>query len=145
MTEMRSKVLVYIFSPMLFIGCATAPMRTPNVKNPSAMLPEQVLIEGIKIERGQAFRDCVPVALEAIFKFYGKNIDRKEIDQEIHKSWGTKTKDWIDYVKKQGFDVYSFYDRTQNKKDLKFFLAQRFPVLVIGGGLSWQSHIVILI
>jgi hypothetical protein len=38
------------------------------------MLPERVRLEGIKIEKGQAFADCVPVAVEAIFKFYGKNI-----------------------------------------------------------------------
>lgn len=95
--EMRIEFLaLIIFCAMLVTGCTTAPVRTPNVNDPSLMLPEQIMIEGIKIERGQSFRDCVPVALEAIFKFYGKNIDRKEIDERIHKSWGTYTKDWIE-------------------------------------------------
>ena len=144
---MRTNILaLIIFCVMSIFGCATAPMRTPNVKDLSLMLPEQIMIEGIKMERGQSFRDCVPVALEAIFKLYGKNIDRKEIDERIHKSWGTKTRDWTEYVKEQGFDIYSFYDRTRDKRGIKFFLAQHFPVLVIGGGGSGQlSHIVILL
>jgi ABC-type bacteriocin/lantibiotic exporter with double-glycine peptidase domain len=144
--RMKIKILAFIaFYLLLLNGCATAPMQTPNIKNPSAMLPERVIIEGIKIERGQSFTDCVPVALEAIFKFYGKKISRKEIDERVHKSWGTKTRDWIEYVKEQGFNVYAFYDRSRDKRGLKFLLAQHFPVLAIGGGLSWQSHIVILV
>lgn len=144
---MRTKILaLIIFCVMLVTGCTTPPMRTPNVNDPSLMLPEQVMIEGIKIERGQSFRDCVPVALEAILKFYGKNIDRKEIDEKAHKGWGTKVSDMKEYVKEQGFNVYSFYDRTRDKRGIKFFLAQDFPVLVIGGGGSGQlSHIFILV
>jgi ABC-type bacteriocin/lantibiotic exporter with double-glycine peptidase domain len=121
-------------------------MRTPNVNDLSVMLPERIMIEGIKIEKGQSFADCVPVSLEAIFKFYGKNIDRKEIDERVHKSWGTKTKDWTDYAKEQGFNVYSFYDRTRDKRGIKFFLAQKLPVFVSGSQwVGWQGHIVILV
>lgn len=143
---MKTKLLALIvFCVISVIDCAIAPMRTPNPKDPSLMLPEQIMIENIKIERGQSFRDCAPVAIEAVFKFYGKEISRKEIDQQVHRGWGTKTRDWIEYVKDQGFNVYPFYDRTQDKRALKFFLTQHVPVLVIGGGFSWQSHIVILV
>jgi ABC-type bacteriocin/lantibiotic exporter with double-glycine peptidase domain len=103
------------------------------------------MIENIKIERGQSFTDCVPVCIESIFKLYGKNVPRKEIDERVHRSWGSKARDWIEYVKEQGFNIYFFYDRTQDKRAVKFFLAQRFPVLVAGGGSSWQGHMMILI
>jgi hypothetical protein len=145
--EMRTKILpVIILCVILVFGCTAAPMRTPNVNDPSLMLPEQVMIEGIKIELGQSFTDCVPVVLEAVLKFYGKNIDRKEIDEKVHKSWGSKTVDWVNYVKQQGFNVYSFYDRTRDKRGIKFFLAQQVPVLSTGSvRVGWQGHIVILV
>jgi len=130
----------------LLIACAPIPMRTPNIKNPSEMLPEKVWLEGIKIEKGQAFADCVPVAIEAIFKFYGKNIPRKEIDDAIRKTHGTRMNDAIPYIKEQGFHVYNFYDRTENKKGLKFYLAQGFPIIVSGGAISSRlGHAVVLI
>jgi ABC-type bacteriocin/lantibiotic exporter with double-glycine peptidase domain len=142
---MKTKILsLIVFCVTSIISCTIAPMRTPNPKDPSLMLPERIMIENIKIERGQAFTNCVPVALEAIFKFYGKEISRQEIDERVHKSWGTKTSDWIGYVKEQGFNIYSFYDRTQDKRAIKFFLAQHLPVLVAGGGSSWQGHMMIL-
>lgn len=145
-SEMLRTIIPIIVLSLLFLnGCATTPMQTPNPKDTSLILPEQIRIEGIKIERGQSFTDCVPVALEAIFRFYGKSIDRKEIDEKVHKSWGTYTKDWVEYVKSQGFNVYSFYDRSGDKRGIKFFLAQHLPVLVIGGGSSWQSHVVVVI
>ena len=135
-----------ILSVMLVCGCTAAPMRTPNVNDTSVMLPEQVMIESVRIEHGQSFTDCVPVVLETAFKFYGKNLDRKEIDREVHKSWGTKTKDWVQYAKEQGFSVYSFYDRTRDKRGIKFFLAQHIPVLATGSvRVGWQGHIVILV
>ena len=147
--EMKINILALItFCVMLVTGCATAPMRTPNVKDLSLMLPEKVMIEGIKIEHGQSFLDCVPVVLEAVFKFYGKNINRKEINERILKGWGgTKTKDWKEYVKEQGFIVYSFRDKTQDKRGIKFLLAQNLPVLVVGKGFSGSGsgHIVILV
>lgn len=144
---MKTKVFTFIFCVMFLTGCATTPMRTPNLNNPSSILPERVIIEGIKIERGQSFRDCVPVALEAIFKFYRKNIDRKEIDEKIHKGWGTKISDMLEYAKDQKFNSYSFTDQTQDKRKIKFYLAQHFPVLVTGKRFSggWTSHIVILV
>jgi len=144
---MRIEFLASItLSVMLVSGCTAAPMRTPNVNDPSVVLPEQVMIENVRIEHGQSFTDCVPVVLEAIFKSYGKNIDRKEIDEEVHKSWGSKTVDWVNYVKQQGFNVYSFYDRTGDKRGIKFFLAQHFPVLTIGSArVGWQSHMVVLV
>lgn len=139
------KIILIILCLFLF-GCAAGPTRTPNVNDLSVMLPERIMIEGIKIERGQGFKDCVPVSLEAIFKFYGKNINRKEIDDKIHKSWGTKMRDVIEYVKENGFDCYSFYDKGQDKRGIKFFLAQNLPILVTGSHwVSWQGHIVILV
>lgn len=136
-----------IFCVALVSACVTEPMRTPNVNDPSVMLPEKVVIEGIRVDRGQSFRDCVPVSLEAVFKFYGKIIDRKEIDEQVQKSWGTKERDWMMYVKGQGFNVYSFYDRTKDKRGIKFFLAQHLPVLVTGsvGVGGWLGHMVILV
>lgn len=144
---MRTIILVFIIICLTsYSSCVTEPKRTPNVNNSSVMLPEKVLIEGIRIERGQSFRDCVPVCLEAVFKFYGKIIDRKEIDEQVHKSWGTETRDWIMYVKEQGFNVYSFYDRTTDKRGIKFFLTQQLPVLATGSHwVGWLGHMVILI
>ena len=144
--NLNMKKIILIIVCLFLSGCATAPMRTPNVKNLSVMLPEQIMIEGVTIQKGQSFTDCVPVVLEAIFKFYGKSINRKEIDDKIHKGWGTNMKDVIEYVKENDFDYCFFYDRTNDKRGIKFFLAQNLPILVVGShGVGWQGHIVILV
>jgi hypothetical protein len=109
------------------------------------MLPEQVMIEGIKIERGQSFSDCVPVALEAVMKFYGKEIDRKIID-EIRGGQGTNTAAMFAFAKKHGFSSYGFTDNTPGKKRIKFYLSKEIPVFAAGGAFfSRPGHIVVLV
>jgi hypothetical protein len=79
-----------IIACLLLFACSSVPLRTPNPTSSKLTLPEKTLIEGIKINYGQAFSDCVPVCLEAVFKFYGVSVDRKEIANRVQLFTGTK-------------------------------------------------------
>lgn len=143
---MKSKIMaLIIFCVILVGGCASVPMQTPSPKNPSLILPETIMIEGIEIKRGQAFSDCVIVALERVMRFYGKEIDRKVID-EIRGGQGTNTTAMFAFARKQGFNTYGFIDNTPDKKNIKFYLAKEIPVFVAGGAIpSRLGHMVVLV
>jgi len=142
---MKFKVLPLIaFCLLLLGGCATTPIQTPSPVDPSLLLAETIMIEGIEIKRGQAFKDCVIVALEAVMKFYGKEIDRKIID-EIRGGQGTYTADMFAFARKRGFNTWGFIDNTPDKRKIKFYLAKGIPVFVAGGAIpSRPGHMVVM-
>jgi hypothetical protein len=134
----------YLIIPCLFLfACAPVSLRTPNPTNPELTLPEQFFIEGIKINYGQAFSDCVPVCLEAVFKFYGVSMDRKEIANRVQLFTGTKLPAMVNYVKGQGFNIDTFVDENEDKKLIKYFLSQKLPVLAPIGNVG-IGHMVVL-
>lgn len=143
--EMKFKALALIVFCLLFNGCATAPMQTPNPTNSSLVLPETIMIEGMEIKRGQAFMDCVIVSLESVMKFYGREIDRKIID-EIRGGQGTYTADMFAFARKHGFSTWGFIDDTPDKRKIKFYLAKEIPVFVAGGAIpSCPGHMVVMV
>jgi len=119
-------------------------MRTPDPTKTGASLPERFLIEGIKNPQTQGPSDCVPVSLEMAFRFYGAEADRKEVADRVQFTKGTRISDMIPYVKKQGFNINSFVDKSKDKGRIKYHLTQKFPVLVTGGNL-WGSHMMVLV
>jgi hypothetical protein len=141
--QMRRLISVVIFCLLLF-SCAPIPLQTQNPRNPELTLPERVVIEGIKIKKGQSFTDCVEVSLEAVFDFYGANIDRKEISDQIQKFSGTSRSDMITFVIERGFNIFCFLDEGQDKKWIKYFLSQNMPIMVPGGFLGY-GHMVVLV
>jgi len=142
---MKFKVLPLIaFCLLLLSSCAIAPMQTPSPVDPSLILPEMVMIEGMKIKRGQAFSDCVIVSLEYVMKHYGKEIDRKVID-EIRGGQGTNTTAMFAFARKYGFNTWGFIDDTPDKRKIKFYLAKEIPVFVAGGAIpSRPGHMVVM-
>lgn len=140
---MRRLILVVIFCLLLF-SCAPVPLQTQNPRNPELTLPERAVIEGIKIKKGQGFTDCVEVSLEAIFDFYGANINRKEISDQIQKFSGTSRPDMIAFVIERGFNIFCFLDEGQDKKWIKYFLSQNMPIMVPVGYLRY-GHMVVLV
>jgi len=135
----------YLIIPYLVLAaCAIAPVRTPDPTNPGVVLPERVLIEGIKNRQTQGPSDCVPVSLEMLFRFYGVEADRREIADQVQRTRGTYTKrDVPPYVKKRGFNFDSFADTSEDKRRIKYYLSQRVPVCVSIGHI-WSSHMMVL-
>jgi len=138
----KAKYLIILF--LFLLACASVPLQTPNPTNPKLTLPEKTFIEGIKIDYGQAFNDCVPVSLEAVFKFYGVTVDRKEIANQIQLFSGTKLTTMVTYVKNQGFNIDTFNDKNEDKRLIKYFLFQKSPVLVPIGKVG-IGHMVVLV
>src|SRR4030042_2645097 len=138
------KIGYLFFLFLLLVACTSIPVRTQNPKDPKLTLPEKCFIEGIKIEQGQSFTDCVPVALETIFKFYSVNMDREEISNQIQKFEGTSVVDMIMFVIKQGLNIFYFVDGNEDKRWIKFYLSQGFPVIATVGEYK-TGHLIILI
>ncbi len=140
---MKKLFLIMLFL-VLILGCTTL----PPIKNPQiteANLPLQCNIEGIKIIK-QDYQGCVPTCLEMVFNFFGKTLDKEVIAKWIQKARGTSDTDLEQFVRIQGFNIYSFYDGYSSKKKIKYFLSQGYPVLV-GGRVGHESklHMIILI
>ncbi|MFB3883825.1 MAG: tetratricopeptide repeat protein [Thermodesulfobacteriota bacterium] len=139
------KSIKYVFILFLLLtGCASVPVQTKNPRNPELSLPERAVIEGIKIKKGQSFTDCVEVSLEAVFEFYGTNINRKEISDQIEKTKGTYLRDMIAFVRKRGFDIFCFLDEEEEKRWIKLFLSQNMPLMVTVGYLGY-GHMAVLV
>jgi tetratricopeptide (TPR) repeat protein len=141
--KMRKRMYPIVLC-LLLVACASVPVRTPNPTNPGITLPEKSFIEDIKINYGQAFTDCVPVSLEAVYKFYGVNVNRKEIADQIQLFSGTKIKDMVSFVKSKNCDIDPFVDENEDKRRIKYHLSQRFPVLVTVGNVRIH-HMVVLV
>ncbi len=129
---------------LFLVACASVPKRSQDPNRPETTLPERSFIEGIKIEYGQAFSDCLPVALEALFKFYGVHVDRKEISDKIQKFSGTHMTDAIVFVKLTGFNIYYFPDESPDKRWIKYYLSRQMPVLVLIGNV-WSGHAAVVV
>jgi tetratricopeptide (TPR) repeat protein len=140
MKNMKSLVL----SCVLLVSCASAPLKTQDPLDPKIALPERSFIEGITIEYGQAFADCLPAALEAIFRFYGVPIERKEISGQIQYISGTYMTDAIIFVKLKGLNIYYFTDKSQDKRWIKYYLSKNMPVLAALGNAG-GGHAVVLV
>jgi tetratricopeptide (TPR) repeat protein len=133
-----------VLSCLLLAACVSVPLKTQDPKDPNVTLPERSFIEGIKIEYAQAFADCLPVALEAIFKFYGVPVERKEISDQIQYFSGTYMTDAIIFVKLKGLNIYYFTDESQDKPWIKYYLSKNMPVLAALGDAG-GGHAVVLV
>lgn len=140
MIFLKRMKLLYILIPLIFsiFSCTTIPINKP--------LPDFAIIKNIEIERAQGNSDCIPVALETLFRFYGVNIDRREIRESIGRPLGTRISYMIPYIREQGFNVYTLKDKDLGKEKLKSYIIQGLPVLVLGGNQSGSpGHVVILV
>ncbi len=141
-SELMKKLFLIMLFLVLTLGCTSL----PPIKNPQITqenLPSQCRIDGIKPIK-QDHNGCVPACVEMVFNFFGKTPDWT-------KGWlvgarGTTDTDLERFARTQGFNIYSFYDGYPNKKKIKYFLSQGYPVLV-GGQVGHESklHMIILI
>lgn len=139
---MRKEILIFIIL-VLALSCATR----PPVNNPQfteSNLPDQYSIKGVSPIEQQ--HGCGPASLAILFNFYGKRIGETEIAEWIQDARGTTIDDLEQFVKRQGFNVFSFTDSNKNKRKIKYFLSQNYPVLVTGQvRLEDENHATILI
>lgn len=138
------KLFLIMYFLVLTLGCAALPpIKIPQITE--ANLPPQCHIEGIKIIK-QDYKGCVPACLEMVFNFNGKQLTKESIANWIQRAYGTGSRDLEDFVRWQGFNYHTFYDWNPQKKKIKYFLAQGYPVLV-GGQVRHESerHMIVLV
>ena len=132
------------FLMLVVVSCASLPPpRNPQFTE--ANLPVAYRIEGIEPLK-QLYNACVPTCAAMIFAYYGKPVDRDVIADWVQRAYGTSTRDIEDFALWQGFNIYSFTDPGLEKKKVKYFLTQNYPVLVGGKlGFSRLGHMIVLI
>jgi uncharacterized protein YvpB len=135
------------FAPFLVLvtlSCASL----PPVKNPQfteANLPAAHRIEGVTPLK-QSHNACVPTSAAMVFSYHGKPVDKDVIADWVQKAYGTSTNAIENFAHWQGFNIYSFTDHGSDKKKIKYFLSQDYPVLALGKyGFSATGHMIVLI
>jgi hypothetical protein len=141
---------VFILSVFMFwvFACQSIspmpPIRDPQITEES--LPSKCYIQGINPVRGSYEASCVPACFEMIFRFYGKELKKEEIADWIQRWKGSRKEDFERFLVMKGFEVYTFYDWHSDKRKIKYFLSQGYPVLVAGQlGNITQLHMIILV
>jgi tetratricopeptide (TPR) repeat protein len=71
------------------------------------------------------------------------SVDRKEIANRIQLFTGTKLPAMVNYVNDQGFNADAIVDESKDKRIIKYFLSQNFPVLASVGNVG-IGHMVVL-
>ncbi len=138
------KIFLIILLLALIFGCTTLPP-IKNPQNTELNLPSQCRIDGIKPIK-QDDNGCVPACLKMVFKFYGKELDKNIIADWIQRGYGTTPQDLEQFVRWNGFNVFSFSDWRPDKRKIKYFISQGYPVLVGGQvRLEDENHLIILI
>lgn len=142
--DMKKLFLIVVLLIFVLVGCATL----PPIKNPQITelnLPSQCRIDGIKPIK-QDHNGCVPACLEMVFKFYGRELHKDVIANWIQKGKGTTPQDLEQFVKWNGFNIFSFSDWRSDKRKIKYFLSQGYPVLV-GGQVRREdeNHLTVLV
>jgi ABC-type bacteriocin/lantibiotic exporter with double-glycine peptidase domain len=88
-----------------------------------------------------------------VMNFYGKNLSKDEIVKSISmKAWGTPIAEMESYTRRQKFESYTFYG--WNEKKMKYLIAQRYPLIVLGeipsnwyqgGSYAGTGHYVVIV
>jgi hypothetical protein len=107
----------------------------PPIRNPEITLenlPSRTFIQGITPVKAIAEASCVPASLEMIFNFYGKELKKEEISDWIQRGKGSDKDVFEQFLQMKGFEVYTFYDWHSDKRRIKFFLSQGYPVIAAG-------------
>ena len=131
----------------LTLGCTTVspPIKYPEITE--TKLPPEAFIYGIKPIKASDEASCVPTSLEMVFKYYGKELIKEEISNWIQRAYGSSKEDLERFLLIHEFEVYTFYDWSSDKRKIKYFLSQGYPVLICGQlGRGWGSlHMTLVI
>jgi uncharacterized protein YvpB len=132
------------FLILLVVSCASLPP-TGNPQFTEDNLPVEYHIEGVEPLQ-QLYNACVPTCAAMIFAYHGKSVDKEVIADWVQKAYGTTTSDIEDFARWQGFNIYTFTNSGLEKKKIKYFLTQNYPVLVAGKfGYSMTGHMIVLV
>ena len=135
------------FAPFLVLVTLSC-TSLPPVKNPQfteANLPAAHRIKGVTPLK-QLHNACVPTSAAMVFSYHGKPVDKEVIADWVQKAYGTTANDIEKFARWQGFKIYSFTDYGLDKKKIKYFLSQDYPVLVSGKfGFGATGHTIVLI
>jgi uncharacterized protein YvpB len=150
---MRLSKILGLFSAMLLFsihaGCATMGP-APPVKNPQILksnLPSNHMIAGVPWYR-QGNEECGPTSLAMVLNFYGRNVTKDEISLWLLKAGkhGTNPDDLEYYAgQKQGFKTFRVYDQGKEKTEMKYWIAQGYPLIALGTIPSnWHRKMVLV-
>jgi len=135
----RLKTLGSFLAVLLFLipaGCATMDS-APPVKNPQILksnLPSDHIIAGVPWYR-QGSQECGPTSLAMVLNFYGRNVTKDEIALWLMKAGkrGTLPEDLEYYARQQQrFKTFRVYDREKEKTEMKYWVAQGYPLIAMG-------------
>jgi len=134
----------FIFSLFILValtlGCTTVspPIIYPEITE--IKLPPKAFIHRIEPIKASNEASCVPTSLEMVFKFYRKELIKEEISNWIQRAYGSSKENLEQFLLMQKFEVYTFYDWSSDKRKIKYFLSQGYPVLISGQlGRGWGS------
>ncbi len=125
-----------MLSSFIPMGCVTLDS-LPPIKNPQILksgLPSNHLIDGVPWYR-QGSAECGPTSLAMVLNFYGKNVTKDEIARWLMKAgkYGTNVEDLEYYARQQqGFKGFRLYDRSPERMEMRYWLAQGYPLIAIG-------------
>jgi len=140
--------MVYLKKFIPFLVLVTLSCESlPPIKNPQfteASLPPAHRIQGIKPLK-QLYNACVPTSAAMVFAYYGKPVDKEVIADWVQKAHGTSTADIEQFARWHGFIIYNFIDYKSDKKKIKYFLSQDYPLLANGKyGFNPIGHMIVL-
>jgi len=119
------------------------PIRDPQITMEN--LPSKAYIQGITPVKAIAEASCVPASLEMIMRFYGKNLSKDEISDWVQRARGSSKEDMERFLLMKGFEIYPFYDWQSDKRRIKYFLSQGYPVLAGGQVTNIHTlHVIVL-
>jgi hypothetical protein len=131
---MRKRNLILIGFLFSLVACQSIspmpPIRDPQITMEN--LPSRADIHGITPVKAIAEASCVPACLEMIFRFYGKDLKKEEISDWIQRGRGSQKDVFEQFLVMKGFEIYPFYDWHSDKRRIKYFLSQGYPVLAAG-------------
>jgi hypothetical protein len=146
-----SKILELFLAVLLFfihIGCATMDS-VPPIKNPQILksnLPSGHILAGVPWYR-QGSEECGPTSLAMVLNFYGRDVTKDEIALWLKKASrrGTNVEDLEYYAgQQQGFKTFRVYDKREEKTEMKYWIAQGYPLIAVGTiPPNWHQRMVL--
>jgi hypothetical protein len=130
-------------------GCATLDS-APPITNPQILksnLPSDHTITGVPWYR-QGREECGPTSLAMVLNFYGRKVTKDEIARWLIKAGknGTFPEDLEYYAEQQqGFKTFRVYDQREKKTEMKYWIAQGYPLIALGTiPPNWHQKMVLV-
>jgi len=123
---LKFRLVVFFWFLIFLSACASS---TPNLAKPEtpADLPRKLILDAVP-QYYQKGPNCGPISLQMVLAYYGVNLPKKQIEEDVRSGRGTSPVSLMKYAQSQGFKVEDKYSGTIN--DLAGNLAKGRPVIV---------------